>query len=62
MRMLGQVILSVQIEKLASHAQVDGEDTIRIKFNQNELAATIDRFNADAFDFAIKLSGLEWSY
>jgi hypothetical protein len=60
--MLGHIVLSVQIEKLAGHAQMDGENAIRVEFDENVLPTTIDRFNADAFDFAIELSGLEWSY
>ena len=61
-RVLGHIVLRGQIKELACHAQMDRKDAIRIKLDQNVLTAAIDRFNEDALDFAIELSGLEGSY
>ena len=54
MCVLRYVVIASQIEKFAGHAQMDGEDAIRIKLDQNELATTRDSGNTEILEFALE--------
>src|SRR5207253_1531125 len=54
---LRQFLLGRQVKKLAGHAQMDGEDALGIKLDQNELAPTRDAGNTGTLEFALEDCG-----